>query len=106
MKLGIRYTLTGQAPVEVLAGPRAISAAEKNYGIKVATDGLSLEQLGFAAWAQATNDGLEPGPWKAWWEQVDDLDVIPAPDPTGRATDPSPDSSSGSPSAPASPTST
>lgn len=106
MKIAVTYTLTGQPARTVLCGPRALSAAERNFQIKIATDGLSLEQLGFAAWAQAEIDGLDPGPWKAWWEQVDDLDVGAPADPTGRATVGSPESSSAYPSALASPTST
>jgi len=105
VKLTIRYTTTGNKPETVMCGPRALSASEKNFNIKVASDGLSMEQLGFVAWSQATIDGLDPGPWKAWWDTIDDLDVVPSPDPTGAGTEPSPASSSDYPSAPASPTS-
>jgi hypothetical protein len=105
VKISIRYTLTGAEPVTVVCGPRAISAAEKNFTVKVASDGLSLEHLGFVAWAQSGFDGRDPGDWPSWWKRIDDLDVVPAADPTGAGTEASPASSSGSPSEPASRTS-
>lgn len=83
MKIAVQYTLTGQAPVTVLCGPRAIATVEKTYNIKVAKDGLGIEQLGHVAWFQAVSDGAYHGPWTEFWGAVDDLDVVPAPDPTG-----------------------
>ena len=105
MKLTVRVTLTGQPPTTLVCGPRALSAAEKNFSVKVASDGLSIEHLAFAAWAQAGIDGQEPGSWPEWWKRVDDLEVVPAVDPTGPGTGPLPESSSDSASEPESPSS-
>lgn len=94
MKLNITYTLTGQAPVTVACGPRAISAAERAYDFRVsaaASEGLAMEWLGYMAWSQAVNDARFLGPWTEFWGTLDDLDVTASrPDPTGPAPEPSP----------------
>lgn len=93
MKIGIEYTLTGGDPVTVAAGPKAISAAEKAYTFKVAgaaSDGLSIESLAYMAWTQAVRDAVFLGPWAEFWDRLDDLNVVPVPDPIGAVPVPSP----------------
>lgn len=75
MKLTVTYTLTGQDPVTVLCGPMALSAAEKNFHVKVVTDGLTIEQLAYVAWTQAVKDGRYLGPFTEFTNALDDLDA-------------------------------
>jgi len=94
VKLNITYTLTGQAPVSVACGPRAISAAEKAYDFRVsaaASEGLAMEWLAHMAWNQAAIDARFLGPWSEFWTSLDDLDVTAGrPDPTGPSPEASP----------------
>jgi len=106
VKLTVSVTHTDGSSGLYVCGPRALSAAEQNYNIKVATDGLAIEHLAYAVWAQAGIQGEQVGHWKDWWRTIDDLTVLPTADPTGPGTAPSPGSSSASPSEPTSPTPT
>ena len=107
MKLTLKYTITGRPETTTVVGWRAIAATEQNYRIHVATDGLDLDSIMFALWAQlAEDDNPHPGPWREFRTTVDDFTVVPDVDPTGPAPGPLPAASSDSPSAPGSPTRT
>lgn len=84
MKLPLVVTMSNGDTYSVAAGPKAISAAEKAYGFTVShasVNGISVESMAYMAWAQAAREEKFLGPWKEFWEQLDDIEVSSA-DPT------------------------
>ena len=87
MRIPMTVELADREPFSVNVGFKAQGAAEAKYNFalsKAAGDGIRQEWWAYMAWTQAVTDQSYLGPFKDFWDKLDDITMGAVDgDPTG-----------------------